>query len=117
MFTVGAQWLIYVYLLRGSGVRLVGPVIAAMVSGLSVRKAQRYAERRRINELRRFQVMAEANHHVRNALQVLINPDCYANDQKSAEMLRDAVHRIEWVLTDILPTLDNAERGPHSSHE
>lgn len=80
-------------------------------------KAQHFAEQRRINDLRRFRVIAEANHHVRNALQVLLNPEFYASDQKSAEMLRDAVHRIEWVLTDVLPTLEDDKPEPRSSPE
>jgi hypothetical protein len=117
VLTVGAQWFIYLFILRGDGVRLVGPAIAALASGFSVLKAQHYAEQRRINDLRRFHVIAEANHHVRNALQVLINPECYSNDQNSAEMLRDAVRRIEWVLTDVLPALDGDKTDPSSSPE
>ncbi len=111
--TVGAQWFVYVFVLRGTGIRLISPAVAAIATGFFVMKAQQLAEHRRINDLRRFQVIADANHHVRNALQVLLNLD-YTNDERSAEILRDAVQRIEWVLTDVLPGLDERAREPAS---
>jgi hypothetical protein len=78
----------------------VDNVAAALLLGLVVF----FYERRRERELiRKLQVIELMNHHVRNALQpVMYLP--YSQDQEmQLNTIRDAVHRIDWALREILP--------------
>lgn len=66
----------------------------------------RYENDRRTANIRRFRVVAECNHHIRNALQVLlVNHD--GSVQKGAlgisRQIGDAVHRIELTLSEVFP--------------
>jgi hypothetical protein len=64
--------------------------------------------RRRERERRRFvrerlRTISEMNHHIRNALQVISYYSEKQQDQKAVEMLGQAVTRIEWALSEVLP--------------
>lgn len=75
-------------------------IAAALLLGLVVF----FYERRRERELvQKLQVIELMNHHVRNALQpVMYLP--YSQDQEmQLNTIRDAVHRIDWALREILP--------------
>jgi hypothetical protein len=77
---------------------LVGLVAAALVYLLSVREWQRqaYVECR-------LRVIAEMNHHIRNALQVIT---FYSRKGEKAEVsIVEAVERIQWALREVLPQL------------
>jgi len=54
----------------------------------------------------RFRVIAECNHHIRNALQVI----AFA-ETKDTIALRQQVDRIEWVLREVLPMTAHEEAG------
>ena len=73
---------------------------AAFLLGLVVFFYERRSERELI---RKLQVIELMNHHVRNALQpVMYLP--YSQDQEmQLNTIRDAVHRIDWALREILP--------------
>lgn len=77
---------------------MVGLVGAALVYVLSLRERQRqqYVECR-------LRVIAEMNHHIRNALQVIT---FYTrNGQKQEVGIVEAVERIQWALREVLPQL------------
>jgi hypothetical protein len=101
--SIAAQWLIYDYWLRGSGLRLADPSVAAIAVALFVRHLRQTALRNRLADLRRFTVIREMNHHIRNALQVLAYQPLLPD--RSSEMARQAIKRIEWVLTEVLPAV------------
>jgi hypothetical protein len=101
--SIAAQWLIYDYWLRGSGLRLADPSVAAIAVALFVRHLRQTALRNRVADLRRFTVIREMNHHIRNALQVLAYQPLLPD--RSSEMARQAIKRIEWVLTEVLPAV------------
>jgi hypothetical protein len=101
--SIAAQWLIYDYWLRGSGLRLADPIVAAIAVALFVRHLRQTALRNRLADLRRFTVIREMNHHIRNALQVLAYQPLLPDP--SSEMARQAIKRIEWVLTEVLPAV------------
>jgi hypothetical protein len=47
-------------------------------------------------------VIAEMNHHVRNALQAIaLSP--YAEKSKQIELIGESAERIQWALREILP--------------
>ncbi len=50
----------------------------------------------------RLNTIAEMNHHIRNALQV-ITYATVADNEESVQMIRDSVERIEWALREVLP--------------
>jgi len=77
---------------------LVGLVAAALVYALSAR------ERQRQDHVEcRLRVIAEMNHHIRNALQVIT---FYSRKGEKHEVgIIEAVERIQWALREILPQL------------
>ncbi len=86
-------------------------VLSNMITGL-IAGALFYqfatAERNRREFLReRMQTIAELNHHIRNALQVIKfwgaqHQNC-ALDEMQIHLMRDSVDRIEWALREVLP--------------
>jgi len=57
---------------------------------------------RKVNE--RLRVISEMNHHVRNALQpILYAADGAIPHEEQIKLIRGAVSRIQWALTDVLP--------------
>lgn len=88
---------------------LVGLVAAALVYVLSIREKQRqeYVECR-------LRVIAEMNHHIRNALQVIT---FYSRKGEKQEIgVRDAVERIQWALREVLPQLpESISSGPEDA--
>ena len=77
---------------------MVGLVGAALVYVLSARERQR----RQYVECR-LRVIAEMNHHIRNALQVIT---FYTRNGPKQEVgIGEAVERIQWALREILPQL------------
>ena len=86
---------------------MVGLVGAALVYVLSVRERQRqqYVECR-------LRVIAEMNHHIRNALQVIA---FYSRKGQTQEVgIVEAVDRIQWALREVLPQLP--ERPPRKHY-
>lgn len=65
------------------------------------KRRQRYLEAR-------LKVIAEMNHHVRNALQVLSYTAMRQEDEKVKNMMRESVTRIDWALREVLPSDDRA---------
>jgi hypothetical protein len=60
-------------------------------------------ERLRRNLVReRLSTIAEMNHHIRNALQIITYATATGNDE-SVELIRSSVERIEWALREVLP--------------
>jgi hypothetical protein len=50
----------------------------------------------------RLSTIAEMNHHIRNALQIITYATAAGNDE-SVELIRSSVERIEWALREVLP--------------
>lgn len=61
-----------------------------------------YEQRRYKTILEKIRVIEEMNHHVRNALQA-ISWAPYTEQDKQIKLIRDAVNRIQWALSEILP--------------
>jgi hypothetical protein len=61
-------------------------------------------ERLRRNLVRdRLRTIAEMNHHIRNALQVITYATASTPQSGSVELIRSSVERIEWALREVLP--------------
>lgn len=82
-----------------------GSIMLLIVGGL-VYTLMRYENDRRAANIHRFRVVAECNHHIRNALQVLIFNRDGPIQQGSlgiSRQIADAVHRIELTLSEVFP--------------
>jgi len=64
-----------------------------------------YGRIRQQQLLQRMQIIAEMNHHIRNALQVIASSSYMGDRDKELAVLRDAVKRVDWALREILPKL------------
>jgi two-component sensor histidine kinase len=53
----------------------------------------------------RLEVIAEMNHHVRNALQVISLSTYSSADQKQLAAIKESVNRIQWALREVLPKM------------
>ena len=83
---------------------LIGLVAGALVYVLSLRERHRqdYVECR-------LRVIAEMNHHIRNALQVISFHTRKGDTQEVG--IREAVERIQWALREVLPQLPDSIPG------
>jgi hypothetical protein len=81
------------------GIRLGGPLLILAVSIVLVRLLLGEAQRRRRENLRRYLIVAECNHHIRNALQTMRG----LSYMHGYDQIDQAVARIEQTLTEILP--------------
>ena len=101
--SLAIQWIIYDRFLHQDGLRLVGSLISAAFAVLLVQITSLQTRRSRLAELRRLESIALLNHHIRNALQVIV---CCSGSSESAEIIRQSANRIERVLSDALPGID-----------
>lgn len=83
--------------------RFLAEGFSALVVALLAAKVIQMARQRHQLLLARMQVIAEMNHHIRNALSPLsLSLDDTENKQLK-NVIEDAVNRIDWALREILP--------------
>lgn len=75
---------------------------ALVVSCLTARLLQISRERHRLM-MARMQVIAEMNHHIRNALSPISLSVDIADNQQLFRVISEGVERIDWALREILP--------------
>jgi glycopeptide antibiotics resistance protein len=73
------------------------------VSAISLNQEYKRAKERII-------LIAELNHHIREALTVIQCSDTIADENDRAHCVQEAVQRIDWVLTDLVPTIGSAKK-------
>lgn len=83
--------------------RVVAEGVAALIVGALAAFLFRTVMRLRETTFARLQVIAEMNHHIRNALATISLSTYVIQDQKSVRFISEAVNRIEWALREILP--------------
>lgn len=83
--------------------RLIAEFLTALIlSAFTAKLIQITRERHRLM-IARMQVVAEMNHHIRNALSpISLSLDATENKQLK-DMVADAVERIDWALREVLP--------------
>ena len=77
---------------------LTGIVVAIMFLEFT-----RNVQNRRRLVRNRLEVIADMNHHIRNALQVISYGTATHGGKQETEMMRESIHRIEWALREVLP--------------
>ena len=82
----------------------ISDAISALVIGLLSFKIIRLQQQRRDYVRQKLEVIADMNHHVRNALQV-ISLSTHGGDQQEIVAVRESVNRIQWALRELLPKI------------
>lgn len=119
IFSVGEwlDWLVLDKVLPFRTMVAADGVVAAL-AGLLLFKVLADARRRHREMLRHMETIAEMNHHIRNALQVIAYHNVsHPSSGQAVDQVGEAVERIEWALREVLPErrLADAEPGaePH----
>ncbi|HKT49455.1 MAG TPA: hypothetical protein VJV96_04130 [Candidatus Angelobacter sp.] len=85
------------------GVLLLSNILTGLVAGFLFlqNKIQAHEKQKLLEE--RLQKVAEMNHHIRNALQVMVFYRHQINDPEAGSLLQKSIERIEWTLEEVLP--------------
>jgi signal transduction histidine kinase len=83
--------------------RLLAEGLSAVVVALLTAELIHQANRRREAALLRMQVIAEMNHHIRNALAAISLSTDTIQNQQSIRVISQSVDRITWALREVLP--------------
>ncbi|HWR17612.1 MAG TPA: hypothetical protein VN577_22475 [Terriglobales bacterium] len=78
--------------------------ISAIVIGALCYRVIKLEQLRRERLRQKLEVIADMNHHVRNALQV-ISLTTHSNNKEEINTIRESVNRIQWALRELLPKL------------
>ncbi len=90
---------------HGRGTLIYGAVLGAF-AGLALLCYQRELDARRELQRRRYHenLVSHLNHHVRNALQLILNrAELNIHSARELGDIQNAVNRIDWALREILP--------------
>ena len=77
--------------------------LTGAVAGAFFWQAKRLDRERRQFIRERLHTISEMNHHIRNALQVISLYSGRQPDEQTVAALGQAVNRIEWALSEVLP--------------
>lgn len=82
---------------------LTSNFLTGVVTGFLFFSLGNYERLRRELVRDRLSIIAEMNHHIRNALQVITYATASKTEAGSVELIRSSVERIEWALREVLP--------------
>ena len=82
---------------------LTSNFLTGLVAGLLFFSLNNNERLRRKLVRERLRTIAEMNHHIRNALQVITYATASKPQSGSVELIRSSVERIEWALREALP--------------
>ena len=95
-------------LLAHDGVRrldilLISNALTGVVAGFLFYSLTNNERLRRKVLRERLRTIAEMNHHIRNALQIITYASAAKGQIESVDLIHDSVERIEWALREVLP--------------
>ena len=93
----------------------ISDAITAIMIGALVAQLVLLYQQRQQQAQARVQRIAEMNHHVRNALQVIAYWSLADKEMRQVELVQDAVNRIQWALREILPRDDEFTEIPEKA--
>lgn len=97
------DWLLMLQGVPRLGLLLISNFLTGIVAGiLNVQTRLREIEKERLTR-QRLTKIAEMNHHIRNALQVVVFCAPKAENPAVADTMKGAIRRIEWTLREVLP--------------
>jgi hypothetical protein len=84
----------------GGVTAIMDDVITGIVAGLMVFAYERHQHKLMLDKMR---IIAEMNHHVRNALQPMLYSPYLKEQAEQMRIIQEGTHRIEWALREVLP--------------
>ena len=90
----------------------ISDAITAILIGALTTQVVVFYRQRQLQSQARVQRIAEMNHHVRNALQVITYWSLAEKEKRQVELVQDAVNRIQWALREVLPRDDDYQKIP-----
>lgn len=87
--------------------------LTGLVVGMMFLEYTRNVQNRRRLVRNRLEVIADMNHHIRNALQVISYGTATHGGKQETEMMRESIERIEWALREVLPGYLPETHVPH----
>jgi hypothetical protein len=89
---------------------VVDDLLTGVLAGLMVFAYERHQHKLMLDRMR---VIAEMNHHVRNALQPILYSPFMREQAEQIRVIQEGTRRIEWALREVLP--GPAETAPPES--
>jgi len=83
----------------------IDDVLTGIVAGLLIFAYERHQHKLMLEKMR---MIAEMNHHVRNALQPILYSPFLEDQSERLRIIHEGTHRIEWALREVLPGKDAA---------
>jgi hypothetical protein len=77
--------------------------LTGIAAGVLFFEYSRHERERRKAMKQQLRTIAEMNHHIRNALQVITYATAIEDNRGSVDLIRSSVDRIEWSLREVLP--------------
>ena len=96
---------------------LASNFLTGLVAGFLFYSLSNYERLRRKLVQERLRTIAEMNHHIRNALQVITYATASKTESGSVELIRNSVERIEWALREVLPGHVTSSESPLDQHK
>ncbi|HVH88635.1 MAG TPA: hypothetical protein VM912_18090 [Terriglobales bacterium] len=101
---VGAGGFLLDWALLGSQRDLLySDALAAAIAALLAFIALSHYNKRQQLALAQLQIIADVNHHVRNALTTVLYSVELTRDEPLIDMTRSAIARVDWALREVLP--------------
>jgi len=94
---------------------IIPDAIASLIIGLLVSKILTLAWERRQALQQRLDMVAEMNHHIRNALEVILSAAYQTHDSGMIACIRAATDRVLWALNEVLPEQEHERRNHEKS--
>ena len=79
--------------------------LGGLIAGILVFRLLQYERDRRARLRQKVAVIADMNHHVRNALQIITFQAATNADKEQMQVIRESMDRIQWALKEVLPKL------------
>ena len=79
--------------------------VSSLTIGMLSFQLLRMHQERRAKLRRRVEVIADMNHHVRNALQVISLSTHGKENEEEIAAIRESMNRIQWALRELLPKI------------
>jgi hypothetical protein len=92
---------------------MIDDILTGIFAGLLVFAYERHQHKAMLDRMR---IIADMNHHVRNALQPIVYSPFLKEQAEQVRMIQEGTKRIEWALKEVL-TGESAEQPPGSNKQ
>ena len=91
---------------------VVDDLLIGLLAGLLVFAYERHRHKLIVERMR---MIAEMNHHIRNALQPIVYSPYLKEQAEQVKIIQEGTRRIEWALREVLPGDESAPSSAKSS--